>query len=186
MENISIRRLGLSTSSGFPLLNIFNYSVVTFRVFFLKKMAIFGHLFHLFSVFSNNTAIFETNKCEKRSIEHTVLGFEPTTSWSSVSSHDHFTRAPVKLSMYYIETKICPQFARLRFRRNESLDRFCLLFLPRFCHILRRFFVKYFFLCSPLCWENRQLQLSTFGLFTRSVWSSNFHANFWNSSLRQS
>ena len=30
-------------------------------------------------VFSNNIKNFTTNKCEKMSIQYTVLGFEPTT-----------------------------------------------------------------------------------------------------------
>ena len=37
-------------------------------------------LFNLFSPFQTNITIFKTNKCEKMSIQYTVLGFEPTAS----------------------------------------------------------------------------------------------------------
>ena len=36
-------------------------------------------LFHLFLSFQNQIIIFTTNKCEKMSIQYTVLGFKLTT-----------------------------------------------------------------------------------------------------------
>ena len=43
-------------------------------------------LFRLFSSFQTNFTIFTTNKCEKMSIQYTVLGFEPTIFGTQVSS----------------------------------------------------------------------------------------------------
>ena len=45
--------------------------------------------FHLFSSFQTNIKIFKTIKCEKMSIQYTVLGFEPMTFGTWVSSHNH-------------------------------------------------------------------------------------------------
>ena len=46
---------------------------------FFFKMGQPRPLFHLFSSFQTHITIFTTNKCEKMSIQYTVLGFEPTT-----------------------------------------------------------------------------------------------------------
>ena len=43
-----------------------------------QKMSHPRPLFHLFSSFQTSVTIFTTNNCEK-SIQYTVLGFEPTT-----------------------------------------------------------------------------------------------------------
>ena len=43
------------------------------------KMAHPRPLFIYFRLFQTNITIFTTNKCEKMSIQYTVLGFEPTT-----------------------------------------------------------------------------------------------------------
>ena len=51
-------------------------------------------LFRLFLCFQTNITILTANKCEKMSIQYTVLGFEPTTFRKWVSSHNHLTRAP--------------------------------------------------------------------------------------------
>ena len=51
-----------------------------------------GHprpLYSLFSSFPTNITIFTTNKCEKISIHYMVLGFEPMTFGTLVSSHNH-------------------------------------------------------------------------------------------------
>ena len=47
-----------------------------------------GH-FNIFSSFEANITIFNTNNCEKMSIQDTVLGFEPTTfaTWDSCDNH---------------------------------------------------------------------------------------------------
>ena len=42
-----------------------------------------------FRSFQTNITIFSTNICEKMSIQYTVLGFEPTTFRTWVSSHNH-------------------------------------------------------------------------------------------------
>ena len=46
-------------------------------------------LFFIYFVFSKNITIFASNKCEKMSIQYKVLGFEPTTFGTWVSSHNH-------------------------------------------------------------------------------------------------
>ena len=43
------------------------------------KWAIIGPLFRLFSSFQTNISILTTNKCEKMSIQYTLLGFIPMT-----------------------------------------------------------------------------------------------------------
>ena len=51
-----------------------------------------GHLqsiFHLLSSFQTNITNFTTNKCEKMSIQHMVLGFKLMTLGTRVSSHYH-------------------------------------------------------------------------------------------------
>ena len=58
------------------------------KYLFLKKWAISGLFFSLFLVFSNKQYIFTTNQCWKMSIQYPVLGFEPTTSWTRVTSHN--------------------------------------------------------------------------------------------------
>ena len=53
--------------------------VIKDLVYFFKKMGHPQTLFRLFSSFQTNFTIFTTNKCEKMSIQLTVLGFKPTT-----------------------------------------------------------------------------------------------------------
>ena len=55
-------------------------------VWFLKNGP---SLFHLCSFFQTNITIFTANKCEKMSIQYTVLGYEPKTFGTWVSSHNH-------------------------------------------------------------------------------------------------
>ena len=56
---------------------------------FFKKWANPGLFFVYFWSFQTNITIFTTNICEKMSIQYTVLGFEPTTFGTWVSSHNH-------------------------------------------------------------------------------------------------
>ena len=60
-----------------------------FEFFFLKKMGQPWPLFRLFSVFSNKQYNFYNNNLWKMSIQYMVLGFEPTTFGTWVSSHNH-------------------------------------------------------------------------------------------------
>ena len=65
-----------------------------------------GHsrpLFHLFSVFSNKQILQQINV--KKSIQYTVLGFEPTTFGTWVSSRNHYTRAPALFFTSLAENK---------------------------------------------------------------------------------
>ena len=58
--------------------------------FFKKKWANPGLFFLYFRSFKRNiVTIFTTNICEKMSIQYTVLGFDPTTFGTWVSSHNH-------------------------------------------------------------------------------------------------
>ena len=53
------------------------------------------HLFCLFLVFWNKHHFnFYKKFMRKMSIQYTMPGFEPTTCWNWVSSHNHLTRAP--------------------------------------------------------------------------------------------
>ena len=65
-----------------------------FRLFFLIKWAIPGLFFVYFHPIKQTFLIFTTIKCETMSIQYTVLGFEPTTFSTWVSSDNHNTRAP--------------------------------------------------------------------------------------------
>ena len=53
-----------------------------------------------FFLHTNNT-IFTTNQCEKMSIQNTALGFEPTTSWTWVVTHNHQIKAPAGFALSY-------------------------------------------------------------------------------------
>ena len=59
-------------------------------------------LFLFIFVFSNKQTIFTTNICEKMSILCTMLGFEPTTFRSWVSSNNHSTRASTLLRQHFV------------------------------------------------------------------------------------
>ena len=43
----------------------------------------------IFRLFKQTIQFFTTNQCEKRSIQYTAQGFEPTTSWTWVLTHNH-------------------------------------------------------------------------------------------------
>ena len=55
-------------------------------------------LFHLYLVFSNKQCTCTRNQCEKITNQFTVLGVEPKTFWTWVSSLNHSTRAPAQWS----------------------------------------------------------------------------------------
>ena len=66
-----------------------------------KKWTNPGLFFVCFCLYQTNNTIFTTNICEKMTIQYTAMGFEPTTSWIRVISHNHKTRAPaLKIGTY--------------------------------------------------------------------------------------
>ena len=60
--------------------------------------------FRLFMSFQTNITIFTTNICEKVPIHYMVLGFEPVTFTTWVSSHNHKTRG------YHLFGQYCNTF----------------------------------------------------------------------------
>ena len=58
-------------------------------LYLLSKVFCSQASFCLFSFFPINISIFTTNMCEKVSIQYAVLGFEPSTFRTWVSSHNH-------------------------------------------------------------------------------------------------
>ena len=56
---------------------------------FLKKWANPGLFSGIFGLFKQTLQIFTTNRCEKMSIQYTVLGFEPMTFGTWISLHNH-------------------------------------------------------------------------------------------------
>ena len=68
-------------------------SMVLWQIVFKNLSQPRPHLSITF-VFSNKNTIFTANKCEKMSIQYTMLGFEPTTFGTWVSSQNHNIRAP--------------------------------------------------------------------------------------------
>ena len=76
----SKQKVNILTNQG----PIFRINSNTFSIFFKN-----GPPSASFSSFQTNITIFTTNKCEKMSIQYTVLGFKPTNFEKWVSSHYH-------------------------------------------------------------------------------------------------
>ena len=66
-----------------------DFDVVSDGFVFFKKDGHSRPLFRLFSSFQTNITVLTTNKCEKISIQYTVLGFELTTFRKRVSFLNH-------------------------------------------------------------------------------------------------
>ena len=96
----SIKKKNISAFTG-DLKLISTLSIVsTTKLWFYKNgpsQASFSFIF----VFSNKHN-FTTIKWEKMSIQYKVLGFEPTTFGTWLSSHNHKTRAPAQTTSYIL------------------------------------------------------------------------------------
>ena len=79
-----------SIANPFAKIRLTSYDTLLLRHFQPNdKMGQPRPLFHLFSSFHTFITIFTTNKCEKMSIQYTMLRFELTTFGTWVSSHNH-------------------------------------------------------------------------------------------------
>ena len=80
--------------------------MATFWCIIFQKLGQPRALFHLFCLFKHTSLHFikQRNVKNVMSIQYTVPGFELTTFRTSVSSHNHYTRAPAHL-MHYLKAK---------------------------------------------------------------------------------
>ena len=118
------RRRRILWALAAPLLSL----LLSFYLYlFFKKMGRLRPLFLFIYVFSNKHLIFYNKYMWKMSIQYIGLGFEPTTFWTWVSSHNHYTRA-LSLSFIYFVSLFLP------FIHSLSLS-LCLFFLYYFLHL---------------------------------------------------